>query len=51
MTDVYETVGAIDRSMADHIETTDGSILVDDGDGDLLVAKPKPADDNGGDDQ
>lgn len=50
MTDVYEVVGAVDRSMADHIETTDGSILVDDGDEDLLMAKPKSADGNGGED-
>lgn len=48
MTDVYEVVGAIDRSMVDHLETTDGSVLVDNGDEDLLLAKPANASDGDG---
>lgn len=46
MTARYEVVGALDRSVAESVgHLGGGAILVDDGDGDLLVARPAGDDD------
>jgi len=46
----YQVVGAIDRSAAEQIEGAesvigDGTILVDDGDEEILIAQPTGGDD------
>lgn len=43
---VYQAVGAIDPSLADNVSSDDDTILVEQDDGELLIAQPKPA--NGG---
>lgn len=44
---VYQVAGAIDPGLADQVTGDDDTILVEQDDGDLLIAQPKP--DNGGD--
>lgn len=44
MSEVYEVVGAIERSVAETLGPSDGTILVDDGDGEFLIARPKEGD-------
>jgi hypothetical protein len=37
----YEVVGAIERHVGEHFRTEGDTILVDDGDDELLIAQPK----------
>ncbi|QLG47865.1 hypothetical protein [Natrinema halophilum] len=47
MTARYEVVGALDRSVADAIGTIGGdAILIDDGNDEILVARPATGDDD-----
>ncbi|WP_254768275.1 hypothetical protein [Salinilacihabitans rarus] len=44
MTLRYEVVGAVDRSVGDSLDLGGETILVDDGDDDLLLAQPTGGD-------
>lgn len=44
---VYQAVGAIDPALKDQVSGDDDTILVEQDDGELLIAQPKS--DNGGD--
>lgn len=47
MTTRYEVVGALDRSVADAVgHLGGGAILVDDGNDEILVARPAAGDDD-----
>ncbi|MFB1066462.1 hypothetical protein [Natrinema sp. H-ect4] len=47
MTDRYEVVGALDRSVADEVGNLGGgAILVDDGNDEILVARPEAGEDD-----